>query len=256
MVYNRCVGTRYCSNNCPYKVRRFNFFDYHKRTFKETTGPFYTTPLFKKTDGEHDLKKWFKNPDRHWRDDEEWELLKLAKNPDVTVRMRGVMEKCTFCIQRIEGAKIAQKVKAGASDKVAVPDGAIKTACQQACPADAIVFGNIKDPESRVSKLKALDRNYQVLDYLYTRPRITYMAKVRNPNPRMPDYTEYPLSTKEYKEAMGVEGNPYAGHHGAGHGNSAEPHGAAGPHGAANGAGHGTNAAAEAHGAADKKGAH
>lgn len=252
MVYNRCVGTRYCSNNCPYKVRRFNFFDYHKRTLKELDGPFYTTPFFKKTDGEHDLKKWFKNTDRHWRDEEEWELLKLAKNPDVTVRMRGVMEKCTFCLQRIEGAKIAQKVKAGASDQVAVPDGAIKTACQQACPADAIVFGNMKDPESRVSKLKALDRNYQVLDYLYTRPRITYMAKVRNPNPRMPDYTEYPLSTEEYKKAMGVEGDPYAGHHGAGPGNHAEPHGAAGTHGA-----NGTNAAkAEAHGAAETKGAH
>ncbi|HTG45558.1 MAG TPA: TAT-variant-translocated molybdopterin oxidoreductase, partial [Verrucomicrobiae bacterium] len=158
MVYNRCVGTRYCSNNCPYKVRRFNFFDYHKRTFKETTGPFYTTPLLKKTDGEWDITKWLNNRERHWRDDEEWELLKLVKNPEVTVRMRGVMEKCTFCIQRIEAGKISQKVKAGASDEVAVPDGMIKTACQQACPAEAIVFGNIKDPESRVSKLKALDR--------------------------------------------------------------------------------------------------
>jgi MoCo/4Fe-4S cofactor protein with predicted Tat translocation signal len=232
MVYNRCVGTRYCSNNCPYKVRRFNFFDYHKRTFKETTGPFYTTPMLKRNDGENDLKTWVKNPDRHWRDEEDWELLKLVKNPDVTVRMRGVMEKCTFCLQRIEGAKIAQKVKAGASDNVAVPDGAIKTACEQACPAGAIVFGNIKDPESRVSKLKALDRNYQVLDYLYTRPRLTYLAKVRNPNPRMPDAKEYPLTTEEYMHSMGVHGDPYQ------------------PHGAAN---HGTNGV---HGADAQKGAH
>ncbi len=234
MVYNRCVGTRYCSNNCPYKVRRFNFFDYNKRTFKETTGPFYTTPIFKKTDGEWDVAKWFKDRDRHWRDEEEWELLKLVKNPEVTVRMRGVMEKCTFCIQRIESAKIAQKVKAGASDDVEVPDGTIKSACQQACPADAIVFGNIKDPNSRVSKLKALDRDYQVLDYLFTRPRTTYLARVRNPNPKMPDYQEYPLSTQEYQKAMDVHGNPYAGEEEAHASSSAHAegaHGAAAAHG-------------------------
>jgi len=225
MVYNRCVGTRYCSNNCPYKVRRFNFFDYNKRSFKELDGPFYTTPVLKKTDGEWDLKKWFKNPDRHWRDEEEWELLKLVKNPEVSVRMRGVMEKCTFCIQRIESAKINQKVKAGATDEVAVPDGTFKTACQQACPAGAIVFGNIKDPHSHVSKLKGQDRNYSVLDYLFTRPRLTYLARVRNPNSAMPDHHEYPLSTEEYKEKMGVHGDPYA-HKSAGHGAAAGAHGA------------------------------
>ncbi len=233
MVYNRCVGTRYCSNNCPYKVRRFNFFDYHKRSSADLQGPRYTTPIFKKTDGEWDIAKWFNNRERHWRDDEEWELLKLVKNPEVTVRMRGVMEKCTFCLQRIEAAKITQKVKAGASDAVEVPDGTIKTACQQACPADAIVFGNTKDPNSRVSKLKALDRDYQVLDYLYTRPRLTYLAKVRNPNPKMPDFQEYPLSTQEYVKAMGVHGEPYAeegGHEGAGE--HAASHGAAKAEGA------------------------
>jgi molybdopterin-containing oxidoreductase family iron-sulfur binding subunit len=210
MVYNRCVGTRYCSNNCPYKVRRFNFFDYNKRSLKDLNGPFYPTPLLKKTNGEWDVANWFKNRERHWRDDEEWELLKLVKNPEVSVRMRGVMEKCTFCIQRIESAKIAQKVKAGASDNVAVPDGTIKTACQQACPADAIVFGNTKDPNSEVSKLKALDRNYHVLDSLYTRPRITYLAKVRNPNPRMPDYHEYPFTTQEHSKSLGLSAkDPY-----------------------------------------------
>jgi MoCo/4Fe-4S cofactor protein with predicted Tat translocation signal len=241
MVYNRCVGTRYCSNNCPYKVRRFNFFDYNKRTFKETDGPFYTTPLLKRNEnGEHDLKTWLNNRDRHWREDEEWELLKLVKNPEVTVRMRGVMEKCTFCLQRIEAAKISQKVKAGASGEVAVPDGTIKTACQQACPAEAIVFGNIKDPNSRVSKLKALDRDYQVLDYLYTRPRLTYLAKVRNPNKAMPDYREYPETTEEYRKSMMADpkGNPYAAHgHAPGaHGASTAPHGTTAPAGQTTGA--------------------
>ena len=214
MVYNRCVGTRYCSNNCPYKVRRFNFFDYHKRTLKDLDGPFYPTPIFKSSgeDEEYDLKRWFNKPERHWREDEEWELLKLVKNPDVSVRMRGVMEKCTFCVQRIEAGKIRQKIKAGASDDVEVPDGGIKTACQQACPAEAIVFGNIKDPNSAVSKLKASPRTYQVLDFLFTRPRLTYMARVRNPNPAMPDFHEYPLSTAEYITKMGVHGSPYERH--------------------------------------------
>src|SRR5439155_2738052 len=124
------------------------------------------------------------------RPQEEYELVKMLKNPDVTVRMRGVMEKCTFCIQRIEGAKIVQKVKAGASGDVIVPTDSFTTACAQACPAGAIVFGNIKDENSRVSKLKKLDRDYTVLEFLLTKPRLTYLAKVRNPNPAMPDYTE------------------------------------------------------------------
>jgi MoCo/4Fe-4S cofactor protein with predicted Tat translocation signal len=198
MTYNRCVGTRYCSNNCPYKVRRFNFFDYNKRPINDHKlylGPLATRP------------------------EDEWDLMKMVKNPDVTVRMRGVMEKCTFCLQRIEGAKIAQKTKAGASGDVVVPTDSFTTACAQACSAEAIVFGNLNDPESRVSKLKQLDRDYPVLKILYTRPRTTYLARVRNPNPAMPDYSpEGPRSLQEYEEKMG---NPFE-HRGEGEG-AAEP---------------------------------
>ncbi len=203
MVYNRCVGTRYCSNNCPYKVRRFNYLDYNKRPLTALKGPFYPPTALHSTEGEWDLARWWKNQYATMRPEEEVELIRMIKNPDVTVRMRGVMEKCTFCLQRIEHAKIAQKVKAGESGDVVVPDGVIKTACQQACPADALVFGNIADPNSRVSKLKAQERNYSVLDSLKTRPRTTYLARVRNPNRAMPDYTDAPLTFEEFSSQNG-----------------------------------------------------
>jgi MoCo/4Fe-4S cofactor protein with predicted Tat translocation signal len=198
MVYNRCVGTRYCSNNCPYKVRRFNYFDYNKRPLDKL----FHGPLAK-------------------RPEDEWELAKLARNPDVTVRMRGVMEKCTFCIQRIESAKIAQKVKARASGDVKVPDGTFTTACAQACPAEAIVFGDLSDPNSRVSQLKKLDRDYTVLEFLATKPRLTYLGRIRNPNPEIPDaYKAMPGTFKEYSDK---HGNPFEAHgkargHGDAHG--------------------------------------
>ncbi|TAK96963.1 MAG: 4Fe-4S dicluster domain-containing protein [Verrucomicrobia bacterium] len=203
MTYNRCVGTRYCSNNCPYKVRRFNFLDYNKRSLKELKGPRYPSPLVHSTDGEWDLLRWWKSPEAGMRESDEWDLIKMIKNPDVTVRMRGVMEKCTFCLQRIEQAKISQKVKAGASGDVVVPDGTFTTACAQACPAGAIVFGNVADPESRVSKLKKQERDYSVLEFLKTKPRTTYLARLRNPNPLMPDYQEAPWSFSEFETKNG-----------------------------------------------------
>lgn len=181
MVYNRCIGTRYCANNCPYKVRRFNFFDWNRREIDKH----YLGPL-----GPKGMP----------------ETQKMQKNPNVTVRMRGVMEKCTFCTQRITEAKIDQKVKAGSSDEVMVPDGTFETACQQACPTESIVFGNIQDPESEVTRLKQNDRDYSVLGYLNTRPRLTYLAKVRNPNSRMPDYAALPLTTVEYENKNYPEG--------------------------------------------------
>lgn len=193
MAYNRCVGTRYCANNCPYKVRRFNFLDWNKRQI----GEFYKGPL-----GPVD----------------EPELEKMNANPNVTVRMRGVMEKCTFCTQRIEAAKIEQKRLAGASDDIRIADGNIKVACQQVCPTDAITFGDISDADSEVSKMKANDRNYSVLGYLNARPRTTYLARLRNPNPEMPDAYEKPYAYAQYDERYGHGSHDaHADDHGAGH---------------------------------------
>ena len=210
MAYNRCIGTRYCSNNCPYKVRRFNFLDYNKRPLTELKGTFYSTTLTHKTDGVPDILRWWKDPNSGMRTEDEWDLIKLSKNPDVTVRMRGVMEKCTYCTQRIEHAKISQKAKAGASDNVRLSEAAgtiPKTACQQACPAGAITFGDVSDPNSSVSKSKLSPLNYSVLGELLTKPRTTYLARVRNPNPAMPDYHD-PFSTEEFEsQSLTPKGN-------------------------------------------------
>ena len=218
MAYNRCIGTRYCSNNCPYKVRRFNFFDYNKREndYAQVKTDWMGSPIWGGKDA--NLYKGPFGVDKNTS--AEWEIIKLGKNPNVSVRMRGVMEKCTFCVQRIEEAKIDQKVKAGPSGNVQVPEGTFTTACAQSCPADAIVFGNLVDPESRVSKLRKNQRNYEVLGFLETRPRLTYLARIRNPNPKMPDAYELSFTTEEYEakyHASPFEAHGHAGDHGHDH---------------------------------------
>ncbi|MGI8811431.1 MAG: TAT-variant-translocated molybdopterin oxidoreductase [Pyrinomonadaceae bacterium] len=161
MVYNRCVGTRYCSNNCPYKVRRFNFLLYQD----------WDTPQYK-----------------------------LMRNPEVTIRSRGVMEKCTYCVQRIAAARIEAE-----KDARAIADGEVITACQSVCPTDAIVFGNLNDPNSRVSKAKQNRRDYKLLNELGTQPRTTYLAELKNQNSEMPDYRSPKVYRKEAE--TGAEGH-------------------------------------------------
>ncbi|MFG0256750.1 MAG: TAT-variant-translocated molybdopterin oxidoreductase [Phycisphaerales bacterium JB043] len=176
MAYNRCIGTRYCSNNCPYKVRRFNFFDYATKKYKgDYTGK---SVLGGVVNNDNMIPPRLREPL------EEIEHLKF--NPDVTVRERGVMEKCTYCMQRINAAHIENEIAArqGKGDhEHAIPDGYFQSACQQACPADAISFGDILDEHSRVAQEKANGRTYAMLAYLNTRPRTTYMVGLRNPNP-------------------------------------------------------------------------
>jgi len=171
MAYNRCIGTRYCANNCPYKVRRFNFLDWNKE-FRDARN----------------------------------KVRRLLFNPEVTVRMRGVMEKCTYCVQRIQNAKIKQKAEHRGhwppEAPPALPDGAIVTACQAACPTEAIVFGDLSNPDSRVSKLANDRRAYGLLPEVYAKPRTRFLSRVRNPNPKMP--------SKNTAESHGAPAHPAA----------------------------------------------
>jgi Fe-S-cluster-containing hydrogenase components 1 len=157
MTYNRCIGTRYCANNCPFKVRRFNFFNYTDEYLTQGDDP---------------------------------EIVQMAMNPEVTVRFRGVMEKCSYCVQRVNREKITTKRETG-SPKPA--DGTVLTACQQACPADAITFGDLTDNNSVVVQHKRTDRNYQMLEELNVRPRTSYLAMLKNPHPSL-----YEAPAKKY----------------------------------------------------------
>lgn len=159
MVYNRCIGTRYCSNNCAYKVRRFNYFDFHSKDPRAATASPYVGM-----------------PDRQ-QVEQVVPVRQMAFNPEVTVRMRGVMEKCTYCVQRIHAATTAAKV--GGQSTVA--DGDVMTACQQTCPTRAITFGNLNDAHAEVTQQHHSNRSYELLGELNNRPRTKYLAKLRNP---------------------------------------------------------------------------
>jgi len=207
MVYNRCIGTRYCANNCPYKVRRFNFFDYG---VKKLNGEFIGKGAMDSV-GATPANVNLIPPRLRERLDE---ITKLQMNPDVTVRSRGVMEKCTYCVQRVNEARIESKLK-GLN---AIPDGMVQTACQQACPTDAIVFGDIYDTTSehaeagggkrmgsRVRAMRDSGRTYSLLGFLNTRPRTTYMLAVRNPNPELADADRKHMWEHPFEHGQGSE---------------------------------------------------
>ena len=237
MVYNRCIGTRYCANNCPYKVRRYNFFDYGVTKFN---GAYYGKDIVESVakhlpgqsgitgSTDHNVINPNLIPPRLRQKLDE--ISRMQKNPDVTVRSRGVMEKCTYCIQRTNAARIECKLNdlRGPDGHVFIPDGFVQTACQQACPSDAIVFGNILDKEtsyqepdqtprkgSRVHAARTSARSYLLLGYLNTRPRTSHLARVMNPNPN--------LVADEARRARWEDPFGHGAHHGAPH---ADGHGA------------------------------
>ena len=235
MAYNRCIGTRYCANNCPYKVRRFNFFDYAPAKFNGGLDSTYVSKgleeKFEETIGQdRTFNQNFIPPRLRKKLDE---ISKMQMNPDVTVRSRGVMEKCTYCIQRVNQARQDVKINGIWSDKDQagpIPDGYFQVACQQACPTDSIVFGDILDPASRVTALREGGRGYKLLGYLNTRPRTSHLMRVRNPNPAIREYDLYdPFSHSGHGEDHGGDhddGHGAENDHGDGHGGG-EQHSAA-----------------------------
>jgi len=209
MAYNRCIGTRYCSNNCPYKVRRFNYFDYATKRF------FGGDYVGKDVIGGLVTNKHFVPPRLRQRMEEgSGELKILQYNPNVTVRERGVMEKCTYCIQRIHEARLETKLQG--MDHI--PDGFFQVACQQACPADAIVFGDILDPLSKVRALQDNPRGYGLLGYLATKPRTHHLARLRNPHPaiRRPTVDPFHHGAHEEDDAGDAGGEAHSRVGGAG----------------------------------------
>jgi molybdopterin-containing oxidoreductase family iron-sulfur binding subunit len=197
MAYNRCIGTRYCANNCPYKVRRFNYLNYN-----DEYGYYYG---------------W-----QDYREKASKKLQSLVLNPEVTVRGRGVMEKCTYCIQRLNFARIEAKLNdlKDADGKTFVPDGFVQTACQQACPSESIVFGDILDKTSKVSASRASGRSYLLLGYLNTRPRTSHLVLVKNPNPALRKPVDEPFHHGGHDEGHGGD----HGSHGDEHKEGGEAH--------------------------------
>jgi molybdopterin-containing oxidoreductase family iron-sulfur binding subunit len=186
MTYNRCIGTRYCANNCPYKVRRFNWADWNGAdSFPDNQQPLV---------------------DEGWMDDSVLmmndDLTRMVLNPDVTVRSRGVIEKCSFCVQRLQEAKLTAK-----KEDRPLKDGDAVTACMQACPTNAIVFGNVKDKESKVVKLRteeAKNRSYYVIDQIHTLPNVSYVGKIRNNDTGLPN-TDWRNRDEKKTEAKAEE---------------------------------------------------
>ncbi|MEL7483850.1 MAG: 4Fe-4S dicluster domain-containing protein, partial [Planctomycetota bacterium] len=194
MVYNRCIGTRYCANNCPYKVRRFNFFDYGVKRLNG--GLREEIPEGTPTPNNINLI-----PPR--LREKLAEIQKMKMNPDVTVRSRGVMEKCTYCIQRINAARYEAKLQ----DLEQIPDGFFHTACQAACPTGAIVFGDLLDETSKIAKAAKEGRTYALLGYLNTRPRTTYQVALANPNPKLREPVEDPFHHGDTHDAYDHDGD-------------------------------------------------
>ncbi len=221
MTYNRCIGTRYCANNCPYKVRRYNYFDYGVTRFN---GDFYGKELLDKAlpegglgttvSGSTDHNKFNVNLVPPRLREKLDQVSRMQKNPDVTVRSRGVMEKCSYCIQRINAARHECRLQ----DMDKVPDGFFQAACQQACPSDAIVFGDTLDPAARVTSQRNHGRSYLLLGFINTRPRTSHMARINNPNERIRRVEHDPL-----EHGHGGGGHEEGGHGGEhGHESAAE----------------------------------